>query len=597
MKNVGRLLILLSAGFLVWAAIVAATGGIQWRVAGVLLRSRDPGRALAIGLVLLLVHALVFRESFRRDTDRIAAALRRLLPGLAVACVLILGVHAIRYGTFIAGGADAFGYVSQAYGWAHGMLPRAQAIPISVPWPSGDASLAPFGYRPGQQPHTMVPTYAPGLPLMMAAALLFGDCGPYLVVPLCAAAVVWLTFLLGRRTGGPWVGILSAIFVATSPIVLFQSIWPMSDVPAAALSTGAAVAALGTSRRSALATGLWTAAGLLVRPNLPVIPLVLLVHLAVSSRGRDRWIRVALFSVAVAPAVLAIVALNTAWYGAPWNSGYGAAGQLYSLSAILPNLARYPVWLWQSQSPIVLLALVPLLPRFGRDVDGPAVRLCAALFAGTLVSYLVYAPFEEWWYLRFLLPAIPAVLVLMSTGMMVLARRLPRTRGRVAATGITLLLTVYTIRVSQAHGIFGPLQAGERRYADIGAYIQQTLPRNAVIFSVQQSGSVRYYSGRMTIRWDLIDRDWTTRAAADVERLGLHPYMVIEDWEMPQMRTWFGLAPDASAPWPLVARLREPVGVSVLDMASRPSAGTVPTALTPGGALRCGAPHPLTIGR
>ena len=79
----------------------------------------------------------------------------------------------------------------------------------------------------------------------------------------------------------------------------------------------------------------------------------------------------------------------------------------------------------------------------------------------------------------------------------------------------------------------------------------------------------------MTIRWDLIDRDWTGRAAAEIERLGLHPYMVIEDLEMPQMRGWFGLAPDAPVPWPLVARMREHGGVSVLDMSSQPAAGTV----------------------
>jgi hypothetical protein len=596
-KNVGRLLLILSAGFLAWAAVVAITGGIQWRVAGVLLRSRDPGRPLVIGLALLLMHAVVFRDSFLRDTDRLAGALRRLLPAFALCCALGLGVHAVRYGAFTAGGSDSFGYLSQAYGWADGTMARPQPFPISVPWPAADASLAPLGYSPGPQPHTMAPIYAPGLPLMMATALVLGDCGPFLVVPLCAAVVVWLTFLLGGRTGGPWAGLLAALFVATSPIVLFQSLWSMSDVPSAALWTGAALAALGGSRGSSLAAGLCTTAGLLVRPNLPVMPLIFLAHLALTSRGRERWIRVALFSAPVALAAIAIGTLYTSWHGSPWNLGFGGAGEIFSARNVLPNLTRYPVWLWQSQSPMVLLAFVPLLPRFGRDASGPAVRLCAALFAGTLLSYLVYAPFEEWWYLRFLLPAIPALFVLMSTGMVVLARRLPRVRARVVVTAVTFMMLAYTIRVSQAHGIFGPLQAGERRYADVGTFVHEALPRNAVIFSVQQSGSVRYYSGRMTIRWDLIDRAWTTRAAADVERLGLHPYMVIEDWEMPQMRTWFGLAPDASAPWPLVARLREPVGVSVLDMASRPSAGTVPTALTPGGAPRCGAPRPLSIGR
>jgi hypothetical protein len=596
-KNARRLLLILSAALLAWAALVLATGGIQWRIAGVLFRSRDPGRALVLGLVLLLLHALVFRESFARDTDKAASVVRRLLPALALGCALVLAGHAVQYGSFTAGGSDSFGYVSQAYGWAKRTLPRPEPYPIAVPWPSGDASLSPLGYRPGPQPHTMVPTYAPGLPLMMAGALVLGDCGPFLAVPLCAALTVWLTFLLGRRTAGPWVGILSAVFVATSPVVVFQSMTPMSDVPAAALWTGAALAALGTTRRSALATGLWTAAGLLVRPNLPVIPLVLLVHLAASSQGRERWIRIALFSAAVAPAALAIAALNTAWYGAPWNSGYGAAAQLYSFSTIVPNLARYPVWLWQSQSPVVLLALLPLLPRFRRDAFQPAVRLFAALFIATLFSYLVYFRFEEWWYLRFLLPAIPALFVLMSTGLVAIGRRLPAPWGRAAVAAVTILLVAYTARFNIGHGMFGPLKAGERRYADVGAYIQRALPPNAVIFSVQQSGSVRYYGGRMTIRWDLIDRDWTGRAAGEVERLGLHPYMVIEDWELPQMRGWFGLGPDAPVPWPLVARMREHGGVSVLDLSTVPPGPIVPAALESGEAPHCGAQQPMTLQR
>src|SRR5258708_17110659 len=150
----------------------------------------------------------------------------------------------------------------------------------------------------------MVPTYAPGLPLMMAAALASGACVPVGVAPLCSALVVWLTFLLGRRTGGPWAGLLAAMFVVTSPIVLFQSMWPMSDIPAAALWTGAALAALGGSRRSSLTAGLGTAAGPLARPNLPVLPFLLLAHPAISAPGQERWIRVALFRAGGATATL-----------------------------------------------------------------------------------------------------------------------------------------------------------------------------------------------------------------------------------------------------------------------------------------------------
>lgn len=595
--RVQRLLLILSGAALGWAALVLATGGIEWRIAGVLFRSKDPGRAVVAAVVLLLIHAIAFRQAFSRDIDRLAAVVRRMLPGLALCCALVLGVQAVRYGTFTAGGSDSWGYVSQGYGWAHGTLPRPEPIPISVPWPSGDASLAPLGYRPGPQPHTMVPTYAPGLPLMMAAALVFGACGPFLVVPICCALLVWLTFLLGRRTGGSWPALLAATFVVTSPIVVFQSMWPMSDIPSAALWTGAAVSALGGTRRSVIAAGLWTAAGLLIRPNLPILPVILLAHIALSSHGRERWIRVAMFGAAVAPAAIFIAALNTVWYGAPWHSGYGGAAEIFSAGNILPNLARYPVWLWQSQTPLVLLALVPLLPPFRNAAFQPAVRLCVALFAGTLLSYLVYFRFEEWWYLRFLLPAIPAVLVLMSTGMVAIGRLFPRPWRRLAVIAVAIGLIAYTTRFNIGFGMFGPMTGGERRYADVGDYLRRALPADAVVLTVQHSGSVRYYAGRMTIRWDLIDRDWTARAAAEFERLGLHPYMVVEDWEVPQMRDWFGLVPDAPVPWPLVARMQQHGGVSVFDLSSRAPAGIIPAALESGGTPRCGTLHPLTIQR
>lgn len=160
---------------------------------------------------------------------------------------------------------------------------------------------------------------------------------------------------------------------------------------------------------------------------------------------------------------------------------------------------------------------------------------------------------------------------------------------------VAIGLIAYTTRFNIGFGMFGPMTGGERRYADVGDYLRRALPADAVVLTVQHSGSVRYYAGRMTIRWDLIDRDWTARAAAEFERLGLHPYMVVEDWEVPQMRDWFGLVPDAPVPWPLVARMQQHGGVSVFDLSSRAPAGIIPAALESGGTPRCGALRPLTL--
>lgn len=584
-----RLLLVLSIAALAWGALVLATGGIEWRIGGVLFRSRAPDRALLVALVLIVAQAFLYKDAFARDVVRASTAARPFLPGLAVLLAVALGIHAIHFGSFAAGGADSYGYVSQAYSWAGGPLPRAQSLPLSVPWPSGDASLAPLGYRPGLQPHTIVPTYAPGLPLMMAAFLVFGACGPYLVVPLCAALVVWLTFVLGRRVAGPWVGVLAALFVTTSPIVRFQSMWPMSDVPAAALWTGAACAALGVRRRDALVCGLWTAAGLLVRPNLPVVPLVLFLYLLVGARGRERGISPGLFAIPVALVVAGIAVLYTAWYGAPWKSGYGAAGEIFLASNVLPNLSRYPVWLWNSQSPLIVLAVVPLLPAFNRRDNRSAAWLCAALFVATLVSYLVYSPFEEWWYLRFLLPAVPAFLVLMAAGLVDIARWLPAMWGRLAVIATVIVLVTMTTRYTNAHAAPGPLRDGERRYADVGVFVGESLPANAVVLAVQESGSAWHYGGRRTIRWDLIDRDWTPRAVSELQRMGFLPYLLIEDFELPQFRDRFGIDANAPLPWALVARMRENGGVSIFDM-SAPAGEGSPVSLEPGVAARCQGP-------
>jgi hypothetical protein len=100
----------------------------------------------------------------------------------------------------------------------------------------------------------------------------------------------------------------------------------------------------------------------------------------------------------------------------------------------------------------------------------------------------------------------------------------------------------------------------------------------------------------MTIRWDLIDRDWTTRAALELQRLGVHPYLVIEDFELPQFRDWFGLDANAQLPWALAARMRQNGGVSVFDM-SAPAGAVMPVSLEPGVAARCQGPAAVAVDR
>ena len=313
---------------------------------------------------------------------------------------------------------------------------------------------------------------------MMAAALVLGACGPLLVVPLCAGLVVWLTYRLGRRTGGPWAGLLAAAFVMASPIVVLQSMWPMTDVPVAALWTGAAVAAVGGTRRSAFATGLWTGAAYLVRPNLPALPLVLLAHLALSARGRERWVRIARFGAAAA-------------------RGHRGRDAVYRRQfAVETRVSDRPRDLCREEHhaqpgavPGLALAVAITADLFAfvlccRDsVTRISRRYARRPVPGAPHLYLVYfvrgvvVP-------RFLLPAIPALLVLMATGMVL--GRLPKPWARQRdGRPLLLLYDAFNVRTGCS------ARCGGRSATRIGITSMRRC-RGAVILSIQHSGSVRF---------------------------------------------------------------------------------------------------------
>ena len=133
--------------------------------------------------------------------DRTADASHRLIAlggGVLALAALCAG---LRWGAMVAGGADSYGYVSQAGYWQRGSVVVQEDVIRPSPWPGAALTWSPLGYRPSpHRPDAIVPLYAPGLPLLMALGqLIAGFCGAFLVVPLCGALTIWLTYALGRR--------------------------------------------------------------------------------------------------------------------------------------------------------------------------------------------------------------------------------------------------------------------------------------------------------------------------------------------------------------------------------------------------------------
>jgi hypothetical protein len=568
--RIARLALYVAAALLLWSVAVAVSDGFRFRIVGIVISTRDALRPLVLAALLVLASAVadrhligaIARSALRRANDGMtafAAAFAR--PAWSVAWALAAGMLmlSVALGSRAASGADSSGYVSQAALWARGTLIQTEPLASAVPWPYAVATFAPLGYRPAPGGPRIVPTYAPGLPMLMAVfGAIGGPRAMYLVVPLCAAALILLTYALGLRLGSPMSAMAAAVLTATSPAMLFMVLWPMSDVPVAAFWLGALLLALGPRERSdatgqalserseskgSIATGVLTGIAILIRPNLAPLAIVpvALVAINAASRGRAAIVRAAIAcALAIAPFAGAVAAINAYLYGGPLQSGYGATGDassLYSLANIVPNVRRYSGWLFETQGPLIAVALVALAVRLFWRTDR-ARRLVAIFVALVIASYLPYIVFDVWWYLRFLIPALP---ILYFFGGDLLVSLTARFGVRTQA-----LVTMLFVAAVGAHGLVFAIDGdvlgvgeGEQRYVEIGRFARDELPNKAVMIAMQHSGSLRYYAGRSTLRYDLLTVPRLDQAVDLLRGLGAGPFLVLEDWEEPVFRERF----------------------------------------------------------
>jgi hypothetical protein len=500
------------------------------------LSSRQPLRPFLIGLAIAGWYAWHYSRTDREIDGRwLLQWTQRLVP-IAVPATVALGLFiGVRYGSYAAAGSDSYGYLSEARLFLNGTLRVQQPWVDEVSWRNREWMFAPLGYKPASPDGTIVPTYPPGLPMIMALFLAaFGENGPFYVVPVFAALALWLTYLLGKEsTGSRGIGALAALLFLASPVFLAHAIVPMSDIPGAAV--WALVSWLVLKQRS-MAAGWAAGLALLIGPN--VFPLAALPIIA--WRGsQEKLLR---YAEGLAPGIIVMMALNTYLYDGPLTFGHGSIFEGYAVSSLPDAVVSYSRWLIQTQTPLILLAVVPLFVR-GALVEshpGFSPRACLATLAGlTLLSYLFYPVFDHWFYLRFLLPAYPALFVLLAASIAWLSAKLP-VEARVPAAGVvTVAMVLHGVHVGQDAAIFR-MAAFEQRHVRAAAEVASRTPQKAVVLSVQHSGSVRYYAHRITLRYDWLPADQLDAAVHELTTKGYSPYLVVDDSEQKEFQSRFG---------------------------------------------------------
>jgi hypothetical protein len=527
-----------------YAVTIAVTGGFNFQIAGMRVRSRSWVRPALLALAGVAVLVLLIRDRLPAISVRVSRVLESSgvatwttwLTVAATAWALAAGVV---FGTFASGGADSYGYVAQARLFAHGHLTDTIPLSADYTWPDVEATLTPLGFRPGLIRGVIAPTYPPGFPLLLAPLAACSERLIYVLVPVFGALLVWIIYRLGAALGDPPAGAMAAALLSVSPTFLYQVVQPMSDVPAAACWLGALLLAVrGTSYAAAGSGGICSLA-ILIRPNLA--PLAgLIATAAIFSRSSFRLRRAVLFVGALVPGLVTLGWIQNVRYGSPLASGYGALSDKFSMQHIAPNLARYPRWLTETHTWFIWLCVAAPF-WVARRAQRPLLAWSAvALAVATWASYLPYVYFHpnEWFYSRFLLTAIAVMLLYASAVALWPVRRLPAAWHAPVALLLVGGLVAMLLHAAQTHGAFN-IRNQERKYPLAGAFVRDRLPAAAFVLAGQHSGSIRYYANRPTLRWDLLSPARLDEVLATFRAQGYQPFLVVDAGEYEDFREKF----------------------------------------------------------
>lgn len=431
-----------------------------------------------------------------------------------LACLALVGyaLFLARHASLAAGGSDTSGYLNSARLLASGRLQGDLRIPAEF------AALPdlrrqhfkPLGADleiPGN-PH-FTPTYAPGMPLLLAAAskVVGWHFAPLAVELALALGAVLLCYALARDAGiDPPLAAAGAVILAACPVFLFASLQPLSDTAATTFCLAAFFCAQRAPRHLAWAAGCGLAFSfaILVRAtNAVILPALALLLW-------PQWRALAAAAVAGLPAAAWLAYYNHTLYGGALRSGYGPIWDAFALHYGPETLGHFLYWT-AVLSPALVLAAPALAAWRARS---RILAACGLWLAAIVGVYLFYEMSQQRWLcLRFILPAFPALILAALLGLQTLA---PHTRHLLAGV-LTLWALVCSIAwTPRLHVLL--IKDYERLYPEICAHARATLPPDALVASFAASGALYYYTDFPVLRPELIEPADFARYVAHARR-------------------------------------------------------------------------------
>lgn len=430
----------------------------------------------------------------------------RLSRGGIIAIFLVLSLTyaalLITHGVSYASGSDASGYFNSAQ-----LLASSEAstpiktIPFFTPNDGDYHFQQPLGFSAVNETLSLVPTYPPGLPLhlLIAAQVVGWDHAAILINVLGALLSGGLIFLLARKhchLSRAW-SLAATVLLWACPLFVFFSLQPMSDMPSTSWCLLAFFSALNARQRViwGVLAGVAVGIAVLLRPTNIFVMLPVLMILRGSLKA---W---GLLILGVLPFAIIQIGYNLIAYGEIVTTGYGDVSTLLQSEFVALNSIHFAQWIPQLLTPIILLAVaIPWSLQY-------YPRLIPAMIAW-IVSLIAFYTFyyhagETWWYLRFILPVFPFLIL----AALMVAQRLTefiRNPWLRAILPLAILGTALTYQYNLNRELdVTHVKPGDRAYFDTNKWLLNHVPDDAIMVAMQASGSLHYYTDFPLVRYDL----------------------------------------------------------------------------------------------
>lgn len=472
----------------------------------------------ALGILLLLMSTVLTQPGvvsrLAKLRNNAAPRLRKLMiwQMLLLTVLVLYTIFLFTHAAYSVSGSDSSGYINTARSLLTGTLVQRAELLDALGLPDSFVSnFIPLGHVRGPRPGTIAPFYPAGMSLHMAAgAALFGwGNGPFIVSPLAAFVCLILFYLLCLELGlKRSYALAGTVILALCPVFLFFALQPMSDVLTTCWTLAALLTALRSQRneRWSLLAGFAFGLSVLTRPTNGLLLLPLAFCLRLNFRS------LMLFALGGLPSALFLLGFNQTAYGHMFRSGYSTldAAGMVKLSYIPTRFLHYVTWLSAMMSPLPLIGWVS-----GLFLHSTRRRRALLLtwFGAFFAFYCCYQIYDAWWYTRFLLPGIPALIIgsLLTVDYVTewLAQRYTKTmsarRSGLLVATLFLLLTLgfsgYFIRRFEITSI----GRTEYVYPRASQWAQARLPGNALVLAMEMSGVLKFYQRRPVVRWDMIE--------------------------------------------------------------------------------------------